>query len=340
MDSLNPYNPFENKNKNQHYNQEQLSFIKQLVDQGWSASRIAAEYSISSQSIRERIKNNNWKVGHFNRSGGLSNQELKEIHQQVLDGIPYKTICEQHQISEESLLRRVQNNKWERGQRKNKYSFDDTYFDNITTEHQAYWLGFLYADGYILSKRNRRPNSQEQQSFGFCISSKDDELFTKFKEDLKSNNPVNYYKNSTGFDSDFSCGRILLTSQRTVDALKKYGMMENKTFFLTWPELPEELYSAFIRGYSDGDGSIIIQSNGKYNWQLCGTVELLMGIQAYFDTHIKLFQRFPERENNNYTLHYCGNQQVPRLLDIIYKDATIYLQRKYNKYAEMRGINV
>ena len=59
---------------------------------------------------------------------------------------------------------------------------------------------------------------------------------------------------------------------------------------------------AFIRGYSDGDGSIIIDKNNKYQWNILGTKEVLTFIQDFFNTNIKLYQRFPERENNNFTL--------------------------------------
>ena len=38
MDSLTPYNPFKNREKNSSFTQEQLDFIKQLLDSGWSVS--------------------------------------------------------------------------------------------------------------------------------------------------------------------------------------------------------------------------------------------------------------------------------------------------------------
>ena len=341
MDSLNPYNPFEGKKKSAKYTPEQIAYIKELVELGWSASKIAKTFGLNPQSIRKRIKNNDWTCSLVKRDIHLSNKELSEIKEKVEKGVDYQNICEEYNISMTSLLNRITNQKWERARRRNKYTFNETYFDDIQTEHQAYWLGFIYADGYILSKRNRPDKERESQSFGFSIAEKDNELFLKFKEDLQANNPVHYYKNNNiEFKNPQKCGRILLTSQHTVDMLKKYGVVENKTFFLKAPPIPNHLIPAFIRGYSDGDGSVFIDKNNHYGWTMVGTKELLTFFQQFLNTNVKLSQRFPERENNNYTLKYGGRQQVPKLLDIIYKDATIFLQRKYDKYAEMRGINV
>lgn len=342
MDSLNPiYNPFEGKKKGAHYTIEQIAFIKELVNLGWSANKIATVYKIDAGAIRKRIKNNDWSCAEKNRNIQLSNKELQEIKSKIELGINKQSICDEYNISMTSLINRIVNNKWERGKRKNLYTFNEEYFDNIITEHQAYWLGFLYADGYILSPRHRVNKPNESQSFGFSIAESDSELFIKFKEDLQATSPVHYYKNNTiAFKNIQRYGRILLTSQHTVNSLKKYGVVENKTFFLKAPPINIELIPAFIRGYSDGDGSIIIDKNNKYHWCILGTKELLIFFQEFFKTNVKLSQRFPERENNNYTLTYGGNQQVPKLLDIIYNNATIYLQRKYNKYAEMRGIIV
>lgn len=342
MDSLNPnYNPFEGKKKSSHYTAEQLAYIKELVDLGWSANKIATTFNIDRSAIKKRIKSNDWTCNGNNRNGRLSSKELQEIKNKVESGVDKQLICDEYSISMTSLMNRIVNNKWDKPRRKNFYTFNEEYFDNITTEHQAYWLGFLYADGYILSKRNRPDKPNESQSFGFAIAESDSELFIKFKEDLQATNPVHYYENrASSFKNSQKCGRILLTSQHTVDSLKRYGVVENKTFFLKAPPIDKALIPAFIRGYSDGDGSIIIDKNNKYQWNILGTKEVLTFIQDFFNTNIKLYQRFPERENNNFTLHYGGNQQVPKLLDIIYKDATIYLQRKYNKYAEMRGNNV
>ena len=66
MYSLNPeeYNPFLNKKKGSHYTQEQLNFIKELIDLGWSVNRITKTYGLDSAAIKERVKNNNWIYLH------------------------------------------------------------------------------------------------------------------------------------------------------------------------------------------------------------------------------------------------------------------------------------
>ena len=37
-----------------------------------------------------------------------------------------------------------------------KYYINHNYFEIINTEEKAYWLGFIYADGYVQSNRNTK----------------------------------------------------------------------------------------------------------------------------------------------------------------------------------------
>lgn len=344
MDSLNPniYNPFEGKKKSALYNQEQLDYIKQLLDIGWSVARICSTFGLSKESIKKRIEKNDWEATLHKRENRLSEKDLQEIKKMVDNGTPHEEIASFFDISIESLERRILNNKWHRSQRKNQYTFNENYFDNIDNEHKAYWLGFLMADGYILSKRPpRKGKNHESQSFGFSIGLKDKELAEKFKEDLEATNPINVYQSKNGgYKKDTIAVRILLTSQHAVDSLKKWGVVENKTFIVKMPDIKDELVPAFIRGYSDGDGSVVIRKNGKFSWSLVGTKELLGSILEFLGKeNLKLGQKKTEAGKNNYQVNIFGNRQVEELLDYIYKDATIYLTRKYEKYKEMKRIN-
>ena len=57
-----------------------------------------------------------------------------------------------------------------------KYSCDENYFECIDNEEKAYWLGFIYADGYITSKR-----AHGSQNFGVSLAIKDKKTFRKIK---------------------------------------------------------------------------------------------------------------------------------------------------------------
>lgn len=54
---------------------------------------------------------------------------------------------------------------------------DDFYFHVIDTEHKAYWLGFLYADGFVDKNRNR---------ISLALNSNDEHHILKFISDIKS----------------------------------------------------------------------------------------------------------------------------------------------------------
>ena len=56
-------------------------------------------------------------------------------------------------------------------QKPDKYYYNKHFFDVIDTEEKAYWLGFMYADGYITSKSFR---------IGLSLAIKDIEHLRKF----------------------------------------------------------------------------------------------------------------------------------------------------------------
>lgn len=61
-----------------------------------------------------------------------------------------------------------------------KKEVDGYYFDSIDTEEKAYWLGFMYADGYI-----GKDNEVE-----FCIQAYDKSHLVMFKKAIKSKHKI------------------------------------------------------------------------------------------------------------------------------------------------------
>jgi len=319
--------------------QKQLDYLyEEICKKGRTIKSLSDETGVAVGTISKRVRSNNWTATQ--NMCAFNQDHIDEIAQDYQKGLSFEELSKKYPISIESLIR-LKNRNWKRTtNRKNKYSFDENFFDVIDTEQKAYWLGFMYADGYILSKRKDHKRRNQSQSFGMSLGIQDIDALENLKEDLQADNPINIYEvGQTSFSYGNKVARLLFTSQHTVDQLKEKGCSEQKTFTITFPSenvVPKELVHHFIRGYFDGDGSLSrYDLMNKWNLHFVGTYEFLMGIQEFFHTNVKLDQRWPERNNNNYSLKYCGNQQIKRFMNILYEDAHRFMKRKYDKYLEL-----
>lgn len=63
---------------------------------------------------------------------------------------------------------------------------------------------------------------------------------------------------------------LAMASKHMCESLEKWGLTQNKTFTITFPDfLKEDLISHFVRGYFDGDGCACIsrrKDNGKLDF--------------------------------------------------------------------------
>ncbi|MTK11827.1 MAG: hypothetical protein F8N39_06990, partial [Clostridiaceae bacterium] len=145
-----------------------------------------------------------------------------------------------------------------------KYTHNENFFEGINNELNAYWLGFIYADGFIESKRKNCG-----QKFGITLNSIDEEHLYKFKSHIAATNPIKHYL-ASGYNPNGNFSKILITSQKTVEDLKRLGVKENKTLNLTFPDdkkVSNCLIRHFIRGYFDGDGTIYFSIDQAYNYK-------------------------------------------------------------------------
>lgn len=151
--------------------------------------------------------------------------------------------------------------------RPRQYSFNEDYFENIDTENKAYWLGLIAADGYI-SKRKSGQNS-------FTLALHEIEPLEALRNDLESNKPI-YIQDNSKYENKYSNNigyRITFVSNKMVSDLERNGIIERKTFKLKLPNLRKDLYSHFIRGYFDGDGSVFYsKSQNKIDEILCVSI--------------------------------------------------------------------
>ena len=206
-----------------------------------------------------------------------------------------------------------------------RYYFNEDYFKNITTYKQAYWLGFIMADGCVYSR------DQHESLMHIGLSINDKEHLYKFKESIESTHPIKTYKRKDGREY---CS-INLVSDELCNDLRKYGCYENKTGKIKMPKFNNnELTWGFIHGYIDGDGSIAISNEGNYNTyrlQIVGNLELLESINE-FTSSFNIFGRIKEDNRDYsfkfYSLTYQRMEFLNAIFDNTYNKDIIYLDRK------------
>lgn len=220
-----------------------------------------------------------------------------------------------------------------------KFKIDDNYFDEIDTEHKAYWLGFLLADGYLVN------SGHALESFGISLKSTDKYILEELKKDLNSTYEVKTYNGTTTFDGvkrSVEYSRFMAKSKKIFNRLKELGFSTNKSYTATLPlnQIAPELYRHLVRGYFDGDGGFNKASDPYHLYDIgfTGTYEVLNAIKDLLGkSNLKLSQRYAERDNNNYSLRICGDLQCYKIAKWMYEDSTIYLTRKYERYLELKA---
>jgi len=253
--------------------------------------------------------------------------KLENAIKLYLHGLSLQAAAKTANVSYSSLQLRIKNLNLTRSNKTNsrKYFVDHNFFENINSEIKAYWLGFMYADGYI-------SNRGSQKLIGVAIGTKDKNHLTKFVKHLKSNYQIKEYTANSGYSKNIIYNRLLMTSETMFNDLLKQGLTEHKSLTLKFPSITKKLERHFIRGYFDGDGSFAKAVNG-YNIKICGTKEFLTAILNIFQKNkLKLHQRNPDKDKNNYYLTIGGMQQVKHIADYLYKESTVYLDRKHTLY--------
>lgn len=196
------------------------------------------------------------------------------------------------------------------------HELDASYFDYIDNEKKAYILGFLMADGY---------NEETRGRIALHLSIRDIDILEKIRLELKSSHPIRIKTSNHGKEvCMFEVG-----SKRLSMSLANLGCTATKSIDCKIPRIYKHLIKYFIRGYFDGDGGIHIRKdNNQPSVSIAGTTSFLEQLQHNLPEDIDTYIR--DRESVAEMCIYCANAK--KFLDWIYKDANIYLDRKYALY--------
>lgn len=205
-----------------------------------------------------------------------------------------------------------------------KHTYNTEFFKHIDTEEKAYWLGFLYADGYI-GKRT---------TMELALAKADEKHLEAFRDCIAPKVPLEPREIKLK-GKMFHAVRLSFTSKEIKDQLNSLGCLNKKSLTLQFNKnlLTSDLMRHFLRGYFDGDGCIYATG-----WVLSGNAKFLTAVQTYLLEHVSGYTQVEVRKDkrsNIYSVSKGTPRAALRFLHYIYQNATIYLERKYNKYIEL-----
>lgn len=257
-----------------------------------------------------------------------SENETKEIFNKYLT-----TDCTITQIYEtygwnlKNLFKKY--NLTERKTRNGRYKLNWN-AESISNEIEAYFIGFMYADGYISGNNQAAIKLKNQESEVI--------LLNLLKEYIIPEQSLKYERNNTSV-------KLLISSNEFVNNLQELGVLKQKTYKeLFIPKMDKTLLRHFVRGYFDADGTVYYDR--KYlKSNICSInhafllliQEILIdyGIETKINVEIREGKKllspqgdYKDTYKNMYRLNIVSKDLKIKFRDFLYKDSKIFLNRK------------
>lgn len=311
-----------------------LNEIKRLyVEEKIGSTTIASKLGLNEKTVVKQLRNMGIEIRGCKRKYDTK----KIISMYTEQKIPIHKIAREFNSSEETISKILKRNNVEIYGHKIP-RFDHHIFDSIDTEEKAYWLGFLFADGYVATINPNKPNYAV--SIGLAI--KDIDHLRKFNKFVKfDGDNIRIKKTNISTLPSLTEGRIVseicewtISNKNLWEKLVSYGCVPKKTYILQFPEnkFDKSLIRHFIRGFFDGDGSITYANKDH----------TLPEIQLYCKSRI-FIEKLNEYINLGLNIHTTKQEmygintsslKALKFLHYLYDNCTIYLNRKYKLFED------
>ena len=222
------------------------------------------------------------------------------------------------------------------GYTKNR-KINDHYFDQIDTPLKAYFLGFIFADGWIVCNKQTR-----NYEFGMQLQSGDKYVLEKLNAELGG---LNIIQHTEPCQREI-CGKIAhvgstdilrVYSKNLVLGLMKNGIETNKTLKSTHPIITDEFFFDFLRGYIDGDGCYWEYKKHYYLHITCATDTILKYIQQILQQY-NIETRLYFETDRKYRLMCVNITEMQKLIPLLYPSDDVFcLSRKYQRIKSYLG---
>lgn len=206
---------------------------------------------------------------------------------------------------------------------------------SVSLEEKSYIYGLLITDGTLHLKNQETYTGQ----MFLEINKKDEDIIDKLCNIVPYSTKTERIRN-TNFKEQYHSVKFSISRQNFIKELIEFGFpVKEKTLNAKPPILAYD-QNAFWRGVIDGDGSIGIRHRSNSN-KLEPYLSLVTKSEVLKEEFCKYAQSITGKEynpkrnkrDNIYNIG-IGGKMCCKILREIYKNATIYLDRKYNKHLE------
>lgn len=252
----------------------------------------------------------------------LNEKEKKYLHDALLDKKSFADISKEMGYSIDVLTRVSKEVMGPNFDFRRKSYLNEKYFDKITSKEQAYWLGFLAADGYVAN-----------DVITIQLQLRDRDHLRKFSDAIQGNLTVREIQGINNFNYEYHHCRISFKSTHMFNQLKEKGIIPKKSLKLLYPQwLKVDLQPYWILGYMDGDGSIC-KNRDKVRISFTGTLDVLENIKKYLKSNAKI--RKEHRCEQTFNLQLENNISFDFLILMDYANLPFCLERKKERFLEL-----
>lgn len=216
-----------------------------------------------------------------------------------------------------------------------EFSFykDEQFFEKIDSEAKSYFLGLIYADGWV----------DKRGSFGIVLQEEDKYILEEFRSRIKYEGLLRNVGRKKEHHKDRY--RLDIQSVKITKDLNSLGVIPNKSLILKFPTnkmVPHKFMKHFLRGYFDGDGCVTFKKYTNKNNEIkkmlacgiTGSKDFCDGFCSFIKENLNI--NFKNRCDNRSPAHSAttGNRQALIFLDYIYSNCSknFLLKRKYDKF--------
>lgn len=218
-----------------------------------------------------------------------------------------------------------------------KYALNEAYFDHVSTQEQAYWLGFLVADGGIVR------SGTKTYSLRVELAEHDRTHVRAFLDALGCNKPVRIRQSGASSYKASTFVGVSIDSRYLVEALGRLGVTPRKSATAKPWDGPPHLMPHYWRGLFDGDGSIgYVRSTGSWTLSICGS-EACVRAFATWASAVCGSRAKPRHSPKTETCWYwtlCGTPIVKLLAEALYAGATVALPRKRERAGKILALDL